>query len=117
MFRLLGVHWFGAVIPTGGILVRRVTKARMAPYTLSGTSLGAARDFYYRTCVFEALHLPFFLVLVALAWMRAVEGRWDLALENTLVNLVVNLLPMMHHRHTRTRIIGLLARRSRSGRT
>jgi hypothetical protein len=43
--------------------------------------------------------------------MRAVEGRWDLALENTLLNLAVNLFPMMHHRHTRTRIVGLLGRK------
>jgi hypothetical protein len=83
----------------------------MAPYTLKGTSLAAARAFYYRACVFEMLHLPFFLALGALALARAVEGRWDLALENTLVNAVVNLYPMMHHRRTRGRIVRLLARR------
>jgi hypothetical protein len=115
VFRFLGVHLFGAVIPTGGIVVRRVTGARMAPYTLSSTTVGAARAFYYRTCVFEALHLPFFLALVVLAGIRAVEGRWDLALENTLLNLAVNLFPMMHHRHTRTRIVGLLVRKGRPG--
>ena len=59
IYRLLGVHRFGSVLPTGGIVIRRITKARMEPYTLAGTSLGAARAFYYRTCVFESLHLPF----------------------------------------------------------
>ncbi|MHC4816234.1 MAG: glycosyl-4,4'-diaponeurosporenoate acyltransferase CrtO family protein [Planctomycetota bacterium] len=110
VYKLLGVHMFGALIPTGGIVVRRVTKARMAPYTLVGNSLGAARAFYYRTCVFEALHLPFFLTLVALALHRAAIGRPDLALENTAINLLVNVYPVMHHRRTRTRISHLLDR-------
>jgi hypothetical protein len=112
VYRLLGVHLFGSVIPTGGIVVRRVTKARMAPYTLAGRSIGAARAFYYRACVFEALHLPFFVTLVLLAAHRAEAGRWDLALENTIVNLVVNVYPVLHHRRTRTRIVNLLVRRA-----
>lgn len=110
-FRFLGVHLFGAVIPTGGFLIRRMTGARMAPYTLAGASLGAARAFYYRACIFEALHTPFFLALVALSIQRAASGRPDLALENTLINIFLNLLPMLHHRRTRARIVRLLARR------
>ena len=111
-FKLLGVPVFGSVIPTGGIVVRRLTKARMAPYTLTGSSVGAARDFYYRTCVFEGLHLPFFLILLTLALFRAMEGRWDLATENTVINLVVNLYPILHHRHTRTRIVQIVGRKA-----
>lgn len=107
-FRYLGVHAFGAVIPTGGIAIRRVTGARMAPYTLTGTSVEAARAFYYRTCVFEALHLPFMLALVVLAVHRASIGRSDLALENSVINLVVNVYPILHHRRTRTRIVQIL---------
>ncbi len=110
VYRLLGVHLFGAVIPTGGIVVRRVTKTRMAPYTLAGQSLSAARAFYYRACVFEALHLPFFLTLLALALHRALSGRLDLALEDTAINLVANVYPVMHHRRTRTRIVQLVDR-------
>jgi len=112
-YKLLGVHLFGAIIPTGGIAVRRVLKARMAPYTLERPSPGAARAFYYRACVFESLHLPFLLTLVALAIHRAWIGRTDLALENTAVNLVVNVYPVMHHRRTRARIVGLLERGAR----
>ena len=112
IYRLLAVHLFGAVIPTGGILIRRLTGARMAPYTLSGTSPGAARAFYYRTCVFEALHLPFFLALAALVVYRFATGRTDLALENAAVNLAINGYPMLHHRRTRTRIVHLLVDRA-----
>lgn len=111
VYRILGVHLFGTIIPTGGIVVRRFTGARLAPYTLAGHSLGAARAFYYRACVFEALHLPFFLTLVALALLRAADGRFDLAVENSVINLVANAYPMMHHRRTRARIVQLLARR------
>jgi hypothetical protein len=83
----------------------------MAPYTLAGNSLRAARDFYYRTCVFEILHLPFLVALVILALHRLSIGRADLALENTIVNLLVNVYPVMHHRRTRMRIARLLERR------
>jgi hypothetical protein len=82
----------------------------MAPYTLGGNSLRGARAFYYRTCVFEALHLPFLLTLLALAGVRAAGGRWDLAVEDTAVNLLFNVYPIMHHRRTRTRIVELLSR-------
>ncbi|MDH3455807.1 MAG: hypothetical protein OER90_03105 [Gemmatimonadota bacterium] len=108
IYRLLGVHLVGAVIPTGGIVIRRVFRARMAPYTLSGTSVGGARSFYYRTCVFETLHMPFFLALAALAIHRFATGRIDLALENAGINLAINFYPMLHHRRTRTRIVKLL---------
>lgn len=113
MYKLLGVHLFGAVIPTGGIVVRRMTKARMSPYTLAGSSLGAARAFYYRACVFEALHLPFLLALAALAAHRAASGRLDLAIEDMVINLAANVYPVMHHRRTRLRIACLLDRRNR----
>ncbi len=92
-------------------MVRRLTGARMAPYTLLGNSLIAAREFYYRTCAFETAHLPFFIALIALAFWRLQEGRPDLALENTLINLLVNGYPMLHHRRTRLRIVQLLDRR------
>jgi hypothetical protein len=107
-FRFLGVHLFGAVIPTGGVFIRRLTGARMAPYTLAGTSVGGARAFYYRTCVFEALHLPFVVALVVLAVHRAMLGRWDLAFENSVVNLALNVYPILHHRRTRVRIVRIL---------
>jgi hypothetical protein len=110
LYKLSGVHLFGKIIPTGGVLVRRVTKARMAPYTLAGISLEDARAFYYRACVFETLHLPFLLTLLLLSVYRAANGRLDLALENSVVNLVANVYPVMHHRRTRMRIVQLLNR-------
>ncbi len=83
----------------------------MAPYTLARTSASAARDFYYRACVFESLHLPFFVVLALLAAQRASIGRFDIAIEESLLNLLVNFYPMLHHRNTRRRIYCILSRR------
>lgn len=111
VFRLLGVPLFGRLVPTGGIAIRRLTGARMAPYTLAGPSLRAARAFFYRACIFEALHLVPAVLLVALSVHRHLSGRLDLAVENTAVNLVVNVYPILHHRHTRARILNLLLRR------
>lgn len=108
LYELLGVRWFGRLIPTGGVLARRWTGSRMAPYTLSGTSLGAARAFFFRTCIFEMLHLPFLSALAALTVHRLWIGRSDLAFENLAVNLAFNIYPIMHHRHTRVRILRLM---------
>lgn len=109
LYRVLGVAAFGRYLPTGGIGIRRVTGARMAPYTLARPTRRAARDFYFRACAFEAAHLPFFLTLTALSLQRASVGRIDLALADMVVNVAVNLYPMMHHRHTRVRIVRLLS--------
>ncbi len=109
LYTRLGVGWFGRVIPTGGVTVRRLTGWKMPAYTLRGPSLGAARDFFFRTCVFEALHLPFLLAMAALTIRQAALGRPDLALEDTLINLALNVYPVMHHRRTRGRIVDQLA--------
>ncbi|UCF19307.1 MAG: hypothetical protein JSU87_15475 [Gemmatimonadota bacterium] len=115
MYRSLGVAHFGKVIPTGGVVIRRLTGSRMAPYTLRGTSVGAARDFYYRTCAFEAAHTPFMLALLIITGYQLAMGRLDLALNDMLVNLGVNIYPIMHHRHTRARITCIVARAGRQG--
>lgn len=116
LFRLLGVTAFGRIIPTGGIFVRRMTKARMRPYTLSETTLSGARDFYYRACVFEALHLPFFLALLLLSIDRITAGRIEHAAQDMAINLCVNVYPMLHHRDTRRRILRLLSLKARKSR-
>ena len=108
IYRLLGVSLFGKYIPTGGAAIRRMTGARMAAYTLSGLSIYDVRDFRYRTCVFEMLHIPFILTLLVLSGYRLLTGRPDVAAENMFVNLVFNIFPAMHQRNTRVRIDRLL---------
>lgn len=113
IYRLLGVGLFGKVIPTGGVQIRRLTGARMAPYTLRGTSLRGAWEFRYRTCAFEAAHTLPMIALMALTVYWFAEGETRLGVEDLLVNLLVNIYPIMHHRHTRVRIDTLLSRAHR----
>lgn len=111
-FRVLGVPLFGRFVPTGGVEIRRITGWRMQPYTSKSSSLRAARDFFYRACVFEGLHFPFFVALLILTVDRLSSGRFDLAAKDLLVNILVNGYPMIHHRRTRFRILGLLQRKA-----
>jgi hypothetical protein len=112
LYRWLGVPLFGRIIPTGGIAIRRATGARMAPSTLAGNTIAAARDFYRRACVFETLHLPFFIALAALGIQRVAIGRVDHAIQETVMNLLVNIYTIFHHRDTRRRIVFILPKRA-----
>ncbi|TLX77036.1 hypothetical protein E9993_04965 [Labilibacter sediminis] len=59
IYRALGIHAFGRFLPTGGIIIRRVTKSTMEAYTLKANSRSGAKEFLYKNCLFELLHLPF----------------------------------------------------------
>jgi hypothetical protein len=114
---MLGVDRFGRWVPTGGAGVRRLSGARMAPYTLARPTPASASDFFYRACIFEALHLTPMLLLFYLSAIRWLASRTDLALENLAINLIVNVYPILHHRHTRVRIVRLLEMAARRGAT
>ncbi len=49
------------------------------------------------------------LALLVLTGYQLALGRFDLAVSDMLVNLGVNIYPIMHHRHTRVRITNILA--------
>jgi len=112
LYRFLGINKLGKYIPTGGISVRRITKTKMKPYTLKSTNVNSAREFLYRTIVFEFLHLPFFVAMTVLVIHRFYIGEYRFAMENFLINLLLNIIPMLHHRNTRARIVELLMRKS-----
>ncbi len=108
LYKFLAVNLFGKIIPTGGILIRRLTHSSMKPYTLAGCSLKSAKEFWYRACIFEALHFPFFITVVFLSIDRYLSGHLNYAIENMIINLFLNIYPMLHHRHTRFRIERLI---------
>jgi hypothetical protein len=83
----------------------------MTPYVLRASSVAAAREFYYRTCCFEAAHFPFMIAMFILAVNQLLAGRADLAIEDLTINMVLNVYPIMHHRNTRARIVALLLKR------
>lgn len=113
IYRFLGVSVFGKIVPTGGILFRRITGAKMVDYTLQGSSLSSSsiRRFFFRTCAFEAGH---FLVLIAMSVAVVfcfLLGKIHLAIGGTVANLMINAYPMLLQRYTRVRILNLLARK------
>jgi len=81
----------------------------MPAYTLKRLTLDALKEFRYKSCFFETLHMPFFIVLTwrALWWYFAM-GNLGLAVELMVVNAVFNIYPMMHQRYTRIRIARIL---------
>ena len=113
IYRLLGVHRFGRYLPTGGINIRRWTKKKMQSYTLKALSLNAAKEFKYKSCFFETLHIPFFVVLVWRSlWWYFENDNINLAIELLIVNAIFNIYPIMHQRYTRLRIDRLIAIKS-----
>ena len=82
----------------------------MQPYTLRRASLAGARDFYYRACVFEALHMPFFvalvflavLVLTAVAMAVSTRFREVVTLVVCVAVLELGLVLARHHEHLGT---------------
>jgi hypothetical protein len=111
-YRVLGIDRIGRFIPTGGITIRRITKSKMRPYTLPSTNINSAREFLYRTIVFEFLHLPFLFALIILAIHRLYIEEYIFALENTIINILFNVIPILHHRNTRARIMQILIKKS-----
>ncbi len=109
IYRALGVHRFGRYLPTGGIAIRNLTGKKMQAYTLKSKTLAAVREFRYKSCLFETLHMPFFIALTwrALWWYFAMDNV-RLAIELMVVNAIFNIYPMMHQRYTRVRIQKLL---------
>jgi len=110
IFRILGVHKFGRFLPTGGIEIRRITGKKMQAYTLKSISLSSAQEFLYKSCFFESLHIPFFIVLFWRSlWWYFVHDNINMAIELTVVNAIFNIYPIMHQRYTRIRIYKLLS--------
>lgn len=56
--------------------------------------------------------MPVLVVLLGITIDRAVASRLDLAVQDMMVNLALNVYPITHHRRTRTRIVRLLVRRA-----
>ena len=82
----------------------------MQAYTLKAYSLTAAIEFRYKSCLFETLHLPFFIVLIWRSlWWYLEQDNIRLAIELLFVNGIFNIYPIMHQRYTRIRVGKLMA--------
>jgi hypothetical protein len=98
LYRLLGVHIFKKFLPTGGDYVVRYAKIRMIP-----DSSAEALEAYERcTRVYETIHVIFFFLYIFLP---------SSFLSNLLLNLVINVYPIMTQRYNRARIDCILKKR------
>lgn len=109
IYRVLKVPVFGKYLPTGGFEIRRMTKMKMRAYTLKSLSIASTREFLYKNCFFELLHLPFFMFMIWRSlWWIYTHNNGSMALELFLVNLLFNIYPIMYHRYTRIRVLKIL---------
>jgi hypothetical protein len=108
LYRALGVPVWRRLLSPARAALQRLT-GRPAPSGSAGCpSARALRDARDGTCLVEALHLPFFLALLALAIYYLVGGAPELALRYLALNLLANAYPIMAQRYIRVQIDRLL---------
>jgi hypothetical protein len=109
IYRILKVPAFGKFLPTGGSEIRRMTKLKMRAYTLKSLSIASLKEFLYKNCFFELLHLPFLIFMIWRSlWWFYTHNNVSVALELFLVNIIFNIYPIMYHRYTRIRVLNIL---------
>jgi hypothetical protein len=108
LYRMLGIRLVAYLIPTGGLLWRRLFGWKGWSFALVGPSVRAASEYRYSTCVFELLHLTALLLMLP-DGIRAIQvGYGDGILKFVLAGLVMNGYPLLLQRYNRVRIQTLL---------
>jgi hypothetical protein len=57
IYRFIGVHLFGKIVPTGGVWMRRWTLMPMSAWVLEGLSRARARQYRYKAYALELVHV------------------------------------------------------------
>jgi hypothetical protein len=116
IYRLLGIRFVALVIPTGGLIWRRLFHWDGWSFGMGGASVRRAREYVYNTCVFECLHACA-LMLMLPDGLRAIStGCSDGILKFLIAGLLINGYPWMLQRYNRVRIFRVLERyRERRG--
>ncbi|HET9424512.1 MAG TPA: hypothetical protein VFO55_04000 [Gemmatimonadaceae bacterium] len=107
IYERLGIRRVGRFMIGGYYTSATLSRLRGRPYrTFRGRR--AAQEWLVFTLVAELGHGVFFLVMLWLAIREALKGDWrDMAI-TTLINLVVNVIPIMVQRYNRARIVSTL---------
>jgi hypothetical protein len=113
IYRVLGIRFIALVIPTGGMLWRRLFRWDGWSFGLGASSLRRARDYRYNTCVFEMLHTGAFLLMLPDGIASIQSVYWDGILKFLIAGILFNIYPLMLQRYNRLRITNLIARRER----
>jgi hypothetical protein len=96
------------VIPTGGLLWRRLFHWDGWSFALGGSSVRRARAYRYNTCVFEILHLSALVLMIPDGLWAISVGYTDGILKFVLAGLLMNGYPLLLQRYNRVRIQRLL---------
>lgn len=108
IYRLLGINAIAYIIPTGGLLWRRLFHWKGWSFALQGSSIRAAYEYIYTTCVFEILHLSALMLMLHDGIWSIRHGYTDGILKFVLAGILMNGYPAMLQRYNRVRIIKLL---------
>lgn len=110
IYRMIGIRFVAWVIPTGGMLWRRLFHWDGWSFGMGGGSVGRARAYRYNTCVFEILHATAILLMLPDGIWAIQYGYMDGILKFFLAGILMNGYPLMLQRYNRVRITGLLDR-------
>lgn len=108
IFRMLGVHWLAYIIPTGGLLWRRLFHWDGWSFALQEPTERGAREYRYNTCVFEILHLSAILLMLPDGIWAFQHNYQDGILKFVLAGLLMNGYPILLQRYNRVRIARIL---------
>lgn len=114
IYRMLGIRLVALVIPTGGMLWRRLFHWDGWTFAMGGGSIRRAKDYRYNTCVFEMLHAGALLLMLPDGIWAIQYGYFDGILKFILAGILMNGYPWMLQRYNRVRIANLLERHARS---
>jgi hypothetical protein len=108
IYKLLGVSVIALIIPTGGLLWRRLFKWKGWSFALVGPSVKAASEYRYSTCVFETLHVAALLLMLPDGIISFHSGNSDGILKFLLAGILMNGYPVLLQRYNRVRIQRIL---------
>lgn len=104
IYKLLGVHIFKRFLPTGGDIISRITKTR----TIENGKTETLKRYEKYTRIYEAIHLTAFVGYIALIMIN-LSLYWVVMW--VVLNLLINVYPIMVQRYNRGRIYKILQKR------
>jgi len=105
IYRLLGIHIFKRFLPTGGDYILRLSRTRL----IKKGSVEELVHYETEARIFEALHF----VMGILMMLPLLGGLNPFSFSFFVVNLMVNIYPVMVQRYNRIRILNILSRRKK----
>lgn len=103
IYKILGVHIFGKIVPTGGLWIRKITGLKLYSWRLERASRKGARLYQYKSCAYELIHLTALIYQLPEFTEYTFTGQWG-ALADLWWNIPVNIYTLMLQRYNRARI-------------